>query len=234
MYQSPPRDSVHPQRQSPRRGFTLIEILVVISIIAVLAGLAFPVISGVLDRAKKVQAKSDLMQIVTAVKAYYTEYGKYPLATWEQSHDVTFASDSYQDQLFNVLRANGSGRDNPTSTSPDDNQNPRRIPFLTVQDAKNPANPKGGIVPNSASTNRGMFVDPWGTPYVIRIDGNYDHTFNNPYASSAGSNPLREDAVAWSFGKDRLSTSTTTHLDAGAGSGDLKAGTDSDDVVSWQ
>src|SRR5947209_11382583 len=67
-------------RITNEQGFTLIELLVVIAIIAVLLGLAFPVFQGVLDRAKKVQAKNDVTQIVTAVNAFYTEYGKYPTA----------------------------------------------------------------------------------------------------------------------------------------------------------
>ena len=46
-----------------RKAFTLMELLVVIAIIAVLLGLAFPVFQGVLDRAKKVQAKNDVTQI---------------------------------------------------------------------------------------------------------------------------------------------------------------------------
>ena len=211
-------------------AFTLVELLVVISILVVLGALAFPAISGVLERAKKTQAKNDLVQIVTAVRAYYTEYGRFPLEAGEQSHDVTFGESSYQDQLFNVLRANGSGRDAPAN----DNLNPRRIPFLTAADAKDPTKPKGGIVPDSAASKRGMFVDPWGTPYLIRIDGNYDHALDNPYGSNAGSTTLREDVIAWSFGKNAASSSNTARLDAGAGSGDLRTGTNTDDVLSWQ
>src|SRR4051812_43446348 len=59
-------------------AFTLIELLTVIAIIAILMGILFPVINNVKENAKKVQAKNDVTQIVTAVKAYYTEYGKYP------------------------------------------------------------------------------------------------------------------------------------------------------------
>src|SRR5256886_12168995 len=66
-------------RTGAQKAFTLIELLVVIAIIAVLLGLAFPVFQGVLDRAKKVQAKNDVTQILTAVNAFYTEYGKYPV-----------------------------------------------------------------------------------------------------------------------------------------------------------
>ena len=59
-------------------GFTLIELLVVITVIAILMALLFPAFKGVQDQAKRTQAKNDLTQIVTAVNAFYTEYGKYP------------------------------------------------------------------------------------------------------------------------------------------------------------
>src|SRR5437763_13488353 len=72
------------------RGFTLIELLVVIVIIAVLAGFAFPVFQSVQNSAKKTQAKNDVTQIVTAVNAFYTEYGKYPIDPSLGSGDVFY------------------------------------------------------------------------------------------------------------------------------------------------
>jgi type II secretory pathway pseudopilin PulG len=218
----------------PLGAFTLIELLVVITIVIVLVGLTFPAYQGVQKRARTTQVKNDLMQIITAIKGYYVEYGKYPLApSWEQGHDVTFAADSYQDQLFNVLRANGSGRDDPASNNPDDNENPRRIRFMDIPVAKNPSNPTSGIVPDNAAVNRGMFVDPWGKPYVVRIDGSYDSQLSNPYSSNAGPSVLRYDVTVWSFGPDGASGSDTTHLDGGS-AGDKSTGKSADDIVSWQ
>ena len=70
------------QRRSPiTAAFTLIELLVVIAIIAILIGLLFPAFKAVQDQAKKTQAKNDLTQIVNAVNAFYTEYGKYPVSS---------------------------------------------------------------------------------------------------------------------------------------------------------
>src|SRR6184192_3423689 len=89
-----------------QKAFTLIELLVVIAIIAVLLGLTFPAFQGVLERAKKVQAKNDLTQIVTAVNAFYTEYGKYPLVT----DDTPIANTA---DLFYTLRAVASGANAP-------------------------------------------------------------------------------------------------------------------------
>src|SRR5436305_11248724 len=69
------------QRSHQARAFTLIELLVVIAIIAILIGLLFPAFRAVQNQAKQTQAKNDLTQIVNAVNAYYTDYGKYPLVT---------------------------------------------------------------------------------------------------------------------------------------------------------
>ena len=59
-------------------AFTLIELLVVIAIIAILAGLAFPAVQGAMGSAKKAQARNDVNQLASAVKAFQLEYGKLP------------------------------------------------------------------------------------------------------------------------------------------------------------
>ena len=59
-------------------AFTLIELLVVIAIIAILAGLAFPAVQGAMGSAKKAQARNDVNQLASAVKAFQLEYGRHP------------------------------------------------------------------------------------------------------------------------------------------------------------
>src|SRR5256886_15810107 len=71
------RNALKRSHQAP--AFTLMELLVVIAIIAILIGLLFPAFRAVQNQAKQTQAKNDLTQIVNAVNAYYTEYGKYPV-----------------------------------------------------------------------------------------------------------------------------------------------------------
>src|SRR5207302_5653728 len=114
------------------RAFTLIELLVVIVIIAILMGLAFPAFQAVQNQAKKTQAKNDLVQIVSAVNAYYTEYGKYPVST--TTPDTTYGATPTNEGLFNVLRSVGAAADNP-----------RGIVFISPPDAKDANNPRGGI-----------------------------------------------------------------------------------------
>ena len=194
------------------RAFTLIELLVVIAIIAILIGLLFPAFSAVQDQAKRTQAKNDLTQIVNAVNAYYTEYGKYPIAG---AADTTFGpggTPATNQALFNSLRGG----------SLDTTLNPRQIAFISPPDVKDPANPRSGI--GTAAGNLGQYFDPWGSNYVIRIDGTYDNQVPNPYTANAGATPnLQIGVIAWSLGKNQA-----------GGSGDKKSATSDDDVISWQ
>ena len=78
---------------SPTRhgaAFTLIELLVVIAIIAILAGLAFPAVQGAMGSAKKAQARNDVNQLASAVKAFQLEYGRLP-ATKDDAAEVVKA-----------------------------------------------------------------------------------------------------------------------------------------------
>src|SRR2546423_5952954 len=105
-----------------KNAFTLIELLVVITIIIILMGLLFPAFRGAQDQAKRAQAKNDLTQIVTAVNAFYTEYGKYPLKDSSQGSETSFTTDN--SNLIYTLQAIASG-DNAN-----DALNPRKIPFI--------------------------------------------------------------------------------------------------------
>src|SRR5437016_10801325 len=209
------------QKSSNRAvAFTLIELLVVIAIIAILIGLLFPAFQAVQSQAKRTQAKNDLTQIVTAVNAYYTEYGQYPLGITADTTYGPGGSLTTNETLFTELRgctaATGSCPGAAVS-------NTRQIVFISPPDVKDAANPRSGI--GTAAANRGRYFDPWGSNYVIRIDGDYNNQVVNPYTANAGATPLQIGVIALSLGKDQL---------GGVGSADKNAGTASDDVISWQ
>jgi general secretion pathway protein G len=60
------------------RGFTLIEIMVVITILGVLAALIVPRIVGRTDDARIAAAKQDIATIMQALKLYRLDNGRYP------------------------------------------------------------------------------------------------------------------------------------------------------------
>jgi len=67
-----------------RRGFTLIELMVVIAIIIILAAIAIPNYLSMTARAKRSRVASDFAAIATALETYRTDWNGYPLTTGEQ------------------------------------------------------------------------------------------------------------------------------------------------------
>jgi len=67
-----------PRRPARLRGFTLIEIMVVIVILGVLAALVVPRVLDRPDEARIVAAKSDIAAIMQALKLYRLDNQRYP------------------------------------------------------------------------------------------------------------------------------------------------------------
>jgi prepilin-type N-terminal cleavage/methylation domain-containing protein len=212
------------------RAFTLIELLVVIGIIAILVGLLFPAFKGVQNQARSTQAKNDLTQIVNAVNAFYTDYGKYPTSAtgtdfsygWQIPGIPNF--EPYNAALFNELRA--CPATDTVSCSAPATRNTRQIVYISPPIVKNANNPKSGI---GTGSYVGRFFDPWGFQYNVEIDSSYNNSVPNPYValggSGAGPDPVGQGVIAWSVGPDSL---------VGGSGSNQNIYTNSDDVISWQ
>jgi prepilin-type N-terminal cleavage/methylation domain-containing protein len=164
-------------KQIPRAlGFTLVELLVVISIIALLIAITVPVVGRATESARKAQARTELASIVTAIRGYYNEYGRMP----QGSGQVDYSYLNGNAELINILRAQDAlGNANHIS-------NRRRIVFMEVSDR--------------SLDDTGNFVDPWQRqrPGSYRVV--VDSDFNNSIQTTVHGVIEGHVAVAWSIG----------------------------------
>lgn len=233
----PRADAEMELNRKSRGGFTLIELFVVITVLAILMALLFPAFKGVQDQAKRTQAKNNMTQIVTAVGAYYTEYGKMPVDDAKQGFDTLVGdpNGSYDNAyVFDIMRAI------PDSNWNRNNQyNPKQINFFSGPDAKSATAPRSGFATkdttvNGVSIKKGALLDPWGNEYLVGLDSDYDSWTQQffsyadlPYTTKSGGAgdwpAVQANATASSWGKDSK-----------FGNGSDSKYNHSDDVISWQ
>jgi prepilin-type N-terminal cleavage/methylation domain-containing protein len=234
--------TLSPRGAGLRSAFTLIEILTVIAIISILIGFLMPVLVKVRDRVRRSMAQNETRQIVAAVSAYVTEYGKSPSLSSGPLNSSTSPSNSGSDTvigsslanaqipnsaLFNTLRAIAE------EPNIDHRLNPRKTIYFTTKSVSDAEHPRNGFVDRASSNDtalKGCLYDPWGTQYNIILDTNGDNLLdvNRVYSDfNESERPRGVSAGAFSCGPDqKLGTK---------GDGRFGAGTSvSDDIVSWK
>lgn len=89
-----PKSRVYNPERS-RRGFTLVELLVTISIVAILSVIGIVIYSQVTVNARDARRKIDLQNIAQALEVYYQKNGRYPITTdWILSNNTIWITDS--------------------------------------------------------------------------------------------------------------------------------------------
>lgn len=72
-----------------QKGFTIVELLIVIVVIGILAALVLNTFSGVQRRARDTERQTDINSIATQLEVYYNDNAGYPLFT-NQMADATW------------------------------------------------------------------------------------------------------------------------------------------------
>ena len=208
MYRAGP---VNRSRSRPG-GFTLVELLVVIAIIAILAGILLPTLANVKTRAKVASARSEMMGLVAAIKAYEGDYNRNPASPQVEqaaaSGDFTFgtknANAPASGDVVNpphpppVYDANNSeivlillDIDQGPANNPNANhlRNPRKVKYWNPKMVSNDA---GGV-----SASDYVARDPWGMPYIITVDMNDDNKCVDAFYSTKVSERVSGDPAGY-------------------------------------
>lgn len=239
---------------------SLIELLVVISIIGVLAGLILPAVGNVKKKAKIVQAQKDMADIKGAISVYQNDYHRLPassaanVAFGGAQIDFTYgtagtgygtnisscpagsAPSAYQAgnaELMVMLTAGTFPGYTPHASIQNNAKNPRRNPYFNAKSSAATSGPGLGT--------DGVMRDPWGSPYIVALDMNYDGWVSNSVYNSDTVNgfntgltrqgaggtstwALKDAVMIFSFGPDGMFTN--------AASANMEP--NKDNVLSWK
>jgi prepilin-type N-terminal cleavage/methylation domain-containing protein len=218
-----------PSARARLTAFTLIELLTVIAIIGILAGIIIPTVGKVKITANKAKSKNQFVQIATAMEVFKQEYGYYPsIAKAGKVDDERFASAMTGRRNFkgDALGTNATAREL--------SGNVKRINFYTPSDSE-----------LSENANKRLLIDAFGnTDIAVRVDvdgdGKIDKRDERFQNGSSVYTPAWVPVKSFNTGKTFNPTTTdrtinTDGIKAGvvlysAGNGE----SDSDMVLSWK
>lgn len=96
-----------PSRES---GFTLIEVMIVVAIVAILAAIAMPIYRSFTGRAQSTEALSLASGLKPGVVEYYNEHGRFPSGTPANASINAASSTSITGRYVASVTVTGAGR----------------------------------------------------------------------------------------------------------------------------
>lgn len=178
------------------RGFTLVELLVVVAIIAVLLALLVPAIQAARESSRRASCANNLKQLALACQSHITALGHYPTGGWDASATTIplinpgLGSDWRQPGgwCYTILPY----ADRQTIHASLDSTAP--VPEFSCPSRRGTSIGPGGFVMTDYAGNRGAWASSPATPAATNTDR--DTTFGMPPPGSIPLNSPNDAAVA--------------------------------------
>ncbi|MFO0981235.1 MAG: prepilin-type N-terminal cleavage/methylation domain-containing protein [Planctomycetota bacterium] len=154
------------------RGFTLIEMVVVVAIIAAMAAILVPIVADELASSESSKALGDTQRIAAAITQYVKDTRHFPTGPLGNNTVEFLVSDGTVPSP-NTFDSGGTKGD--------------LVDYLTNGATNGGSLYKGPYMQEIAA-------DPWGNAYVVNVNGYYSGT-ENVWVLSAGPNGDLETAV---------------------------------------
>jgi prepilin-type N-terminal cleavage/methylation domain-containing protein len=178
--------------QKNKRAFTLIELLTVIAIIAILAGILIPTVGLVRKKTSIATSKATISQYLSAIHAFKSEYGYFPFSqSLDAKGQISLDTVANSEKFYQTLSAR-SLTDSNQSVAGEGNR--RRIQFYTFSDLEL----SDGLENDSVAAN--MIVDSFGNNkiyFVFDHDGDGALTVPNPDGASNTTKEIRGTVTAY-------------------------------------
>ena len=223
-----------------KRGFTLVELLIVIAIILVLATLGFMGSNRLIERGRKVNAMAQFRDFQVGMTLFEGDYQKPPIPQSKR--------DTGWDTIYGDAGGNYSTQFLVSALAGDDIDYPYKGENFSSKEV-NPRSESYVTFPHSADKKYGVgddgkLYDPWGGEVMVAINGFKSNQpssvlvdFNNGQndrrlhtwglAEYAETMPKDQSYVFWSYGKNKVKG------DGATGGKKVVSLSKSDDVISW-
>ena len=136
-------------------GYTLVEILGVLAIIVILAGISFGTAAGINSVRMNTIARAEIALISQSLSLFYAEHGDYPITQGEENNAITLSKALLGWKVFHG--------DSLKMIDKESNPSEAIKPYIDLSKIfhKGKLAIEGNIPPSDIK-----FVDPWGQPYV--------------------------------------------------------------------
>jgi prepilin-type N-terminal cleavage/methylation domain-containing protein len=147
------------------KGFTLIELAVVLAIIAILAAILTPIVTSYIDQARDVRARADVSAIARAVMLYQRDTGRYPIYDdFAAANGDNATADLLVTSGSSPNSSGGSGWSGLTADPLNDFLNVNKLGLAT---GAGPGANLGAVAFRGPYLDSIMQGDPWGNQYIV-------------------------------------------------------------------